>query len=126
MEREISDLGPEIRHTTTSTYRDDLKAQKKIMRTLRDEVKNRPGSIRIMEFAPAVELILEDKGRAAGAVLVNLKTEQVLVARSKAVIIATGGCGRLHIQGFPTTNHYGATADGVIMACRAGAGSRGS
>jgi succinate dehydrogenase / fumarate reductase flavoprotein subunit len=29
--------------------------------------------------------------------------------------------GRLHVQGFPTTNHYGATADGIVMAYRAGA-----
>jgi succinate dehydrogenase/fumarate reductase flavoprotein subunit len=34
--------------------------------------------------------------------------------------MATGGGGRLHYQGFPTTNHYGATADGVVMAYRAG------
>lgn len=32
-----------------------------------------------------------------------------------------GGIGRLHIQGFPTTNHYGATADGLVIADRAGA-----
>jgi hypothetical protein len=38
VEREISDLGPEIRHTRTSTYRDDLKAQKKVMRTLREHL----------------------------------------------------------------------------------------
>jgi succinate dehydrogenase/fumarate reductase flavoprotein subunit len=37
------------------------------------------------------------------------------------VVLATGGGGRLHYQGFPTTNHYGATADGVVMAYRAGA-----
>lgn len=35
--------------------------------------------------------------------------------------MATGGAGRLHIAGFPTSNHYGATMDGVIMAYRAGA-----
>ena len=34
--------------------------------------------------------------------------------------MATGGFGRLHIQDFPTTNHYGATADGLVMAYRAG------
>jgi succinate dehydrogenase / fumarate reductase flavoprotein subunit/L-aspartate oxidase len=34
--------------------------------------------------------------------------------------MATGGFGRLHIQGFATTNHYGATMDGVVMAYRAG------
>ncbi|MFP4001956.1 MAG: FAD-binding protein, partial [Thermoplasmata archaeon] len=28
--------------------------------------------------------------------------------------------GRLHIQAFPTTNHYGATGDGLIMGYRAG------
>jgi len=35
-------------------------------------------------------------------------------------VMATGGGGRLHYQGFPTTNHHGATADGVVMAYRAG------
>ena len=41
--------------------------------------------------------------------------------RAKTVIMATGGAGRLHYQGFPTSNHYGATADGLVMAYRAGA-----
>ena len=36
-------------------------------------------------------------------------------------IIANGGAGRLHYQGFPTSNHYGATADGLVLAYRAGA-----
>jgi succinate dehydrogenase / fumarate reductase flavoprotein subunit len=43
------------------------------------------------------------------------------VARAKTVIIATGGAGRIHYQGFPTTNHYGATADGLVLAYRVGA-----
>jgi succinate dehydrogenase/fumarate reductase flavoprotein subunit len=34
--------------------------------------------------------------------------------------LATGGCGRLHIQGYVTTNHYGATADGLVLGYRAG------
>src|SRR5207253_2165208 len=33
----------------------------------------------------------------------------------------TGGIGRLHIQGFPTSNHYGATGDALPMAYRIGA-----
>jgi succinate dehydrogenase / fumarate reductase flavoprotein subunit/L-aspartate oxidase len=37
------------------------------------------------------------------------------------VILATGGIGRLHIQGFPTSNHFGATADGLPLAYRVGA-----
>lgn len=90
-----------------------------IMRTLRDEVINR--GIPVVEFTSAVELIKDDKGQAAGAVLMNMETGDYLVARAKTVIIATGGAGRLHYQNFPTSNHYGATADGLILGYRAGA-----
>ena len=51
----------------------------------------------------------------------NLETRETTLVRAKAVVIATGGLGRTHIQGFPTTNHYGATADGLVLAYRAGA-----
>ena len=90
-----------------------------IMRTLRDEVLNR--KIPVVEFTSAVELIKDDKGQVAGAVLLNMETEDYLVAKAKTVIIATGGAGRLHYQNFPTSNHYGATADGLILGYRAGA-----
>ncbi|HLC17928.1 MAG TPA: FAD-binding protein [Thermodesulfobacteriota bacterium] len=92
-----------------------------IMRVLRDEARNRTADIKVFEFSPAVELLLDNRGRAAGAVLYNLETREYYIVRAKAVVIATGGFGRLHIQGFPTTNHYGATADGVVIAYRAGA-----
>jgi len=91
-----------------------------IMRVLRDEARNRPG-IDVLEFSPAVELVLDERGRIAGAVLLNLETQRAFYVRAKAVVLATGGSGRLHYQGFPTTNHYGATADGVVMAYRVGA-----
>lgn len=90
-----------------------------IMRTLRDEVLNRP--IRVVDFTAAIELILDEQGRASGAVLMNMETRQILVARAKTVILATGGAGRMHYQGFPTSNHYGATADGLVLGYRAGA-----
>jgi len=92
-----------------------------IMRTLRDEVRSYPEDITVIEFSPAVEIIRDDKGQAAGAVLLNLETGEHYVVRAKTTIIATGGSGRLHYQGFATTNHYGATGDGVILAYRAGA-----
>jgi succinate dehydrogenase/fumarate reductase flavoprotein subunit len=91
-----------------------------IMRTLRDEVRNRGEDIAVIEFSPAVELVLDDQGRAVGAVAMNLETEVYHFLKAKAVVLATGGGGRLHYQGFPTTNHHGATADGVVMAYRAG------
>lgn len=90
-----------------------------IMRTLRDEVQNR--QIPIVDFTSAIELIKDEDGKIAGAVLMNMETEEILIARAKTVIIATGGAGRLHYQGFPTSNHYGATADGLILGYRAGA-----
>ena len=90
-----------------------------IMRTLRDEVLNR--GIPVVDFTAAIELILDEKGNAAGAVLMNMETKELLVAKAKTVIIATGGAGRMHYQGFPTSNHYGATADGLVLGYRVGA-----
>jgi succinate dehydrogenase/fumarate reductase flavoprotein subunit len=91
-----------------------------IMRTLRDEARNRVEDIKVLEFSPAVELILNEHGHCAGAVLYNLETEEYFLVKAKAVIMATGGSGRLHIQGFMTTNHYGATGDGLVLGYRAG------
>jgi len=91
-----------------------------IMRTLRDEARNRAEDIKVLEFSPAVELILNEHGHCAGAVLYNLETEEYFVVKAKAVVMATGGSGRLHIRGFMTTNHYGATGDGLILGYRAG------
>ena len=90
-----------------------------IMRTIRDEARNRE-NITVLEFSPAVELILNEHGHCAGAILYNLETEEYLVVKARATIMATGGCGRLHVQGFMTTNHYGATADGIVLGYRAG------
>jgi succinate dehydrogenase / fumarate reductase flavoprotein subunit len=90
-----------------------------IMRVLCDEIRNK--QIEVLEFSPAIELILDDKGQCAGAVLYNMDTEQYFVVQAKTTIIASGGMGRLHPLGFPTSNHYGATADGLVMAYRAGA-----
>jgi succinate dehydrogenase/fumarate reductase flavoprotein subunit len=92
-----------------------------IMRTLMDEVRNHPEDIKVLEFMPTVELIMDNKGRCAGGVLYNMETEEYFTVKAKAVIIATGGYGRLHIRGFDTTNHYGATGDGLVIAYRAGA-----
>ena len=90
-----------------------------IMRVLRDEVQNR--QIPVVDFTSAIEIIKDENGKAAGAVLMNMETNEILIARAKTVVIATGGAGRMHYQGFPTSNHYGATADGLVMAYRAGA-----
>ena len=89
------------------------------MRVLRDEVRNR--GITVLEFAPVIELVMDEEGQVAGAILINFETNEMVLVRSKATILATGGGGRLHYQDFPTTNHYGATADGLVLAYRVGA-----
>ncbi len=91
-----------------------------MMRTVRDEARNRADDITVVEFSPAVELILNEHGHCAGAVLYNMETEEYTICKAKATVMATGGSGRLHIQGFMTTNHYGATGDGIVMGYRAG------
>ncbi len=89
-----------------------------IMRVLRDEVRNL--GVPVVEFTSAVEIIKNAEGQAAGAVLFNMETEEFMICKARAVVLATGGSGRLHMQGFMTTNHYGATGDGLVMGYRAG------
>ncbi len=89
-----------------------------MMKTLRDEILNH--DVPIMEFAAAYELLTDGK-KVTGAVLYNMETEEYLIVRAKTVILATGGGGRLHVSGFPTSNHYGATADGLVLGYRVGA-----
>ena len=88
------------------------------MRVVRDEARNR--GISCLEFKPAVELILDRTGQCGGAILFDLDTKEYSVVRARCTILASGGMGRLHYQGFPTTNHYGATADGIVIGYRAG------
>ncbi len=90
-----------------------------IMRNIRDRSRNL--SIPTLEFCPVVELLLDDTGTVSGGVAFNIETNEYQVIRAKAVVMATGGSGRLHLSGYPTTNHYGATGDGLIMAYHAGA-----
>jgi succinate dehydrogenase/fumarate reductase flavoprotein subunit len=90
-----------------------------IMRVLKDEVLNQ--KIQLLEFSAAVELLSDGKGACTGAVLRDLDNKRFIVVAAKTVILATGGIGRLHIQGFPTSNHFGATGDGLTMAYRMGA-----
>lgn len=90
-----------------------------IMRVLKDEVLNQ--KIQLLEFSAAVELLSDGAGACTGAVFLDLDNKRFVVVAAKTVILATGGIGRLHIQGFPTSNHYGATGDGLALAYRMGA-----
>lgn len=91
-----------------------------IMKVLKDEIGKRD-RIEISEFTPAVELTTNESGECNGAILFDLGRKRHFAVRARAVILATGGSGRLHMQGFPTSNNFGATGDAIVLAYRAGA-----
>ena len=91
-----------------------------MMRVLREAV-DLESRITVWNRCPAVELLSDERGRCAGAVIYNLEWRAFQLVRARAVILATGGAGRLHLNGFATSNHYGATADGLVLAYRLGA-----
>jgi fumarate reductase flavoprotein subunit len=65
----------------------------------------------------ATRLLIDD-GAVNGVVAIELRTGRVRAIMAKAVIICTGGCGRV----FPfTTNANICTGDGMALAYRAGA-----
>ncbi|MBS4015255.1 MAG: FAD-binding protein [Candidatus Latescibacteria bacterium] len=90
-----------------------------IMRCLKDEFLDQ--KIKYLEYTGALDLLTDKNGNCVGAVLVNMENGEIFTVKAKTTIIATGGAGQLHIQGFPTSNHYGATADGLVIGYRAGA-----
>ncbi len=75
----------------------------------------REGRIRALEFSRATSLIVRD-GAIAGAVVESLDGVETVAA--DAVVIATGGNGRLYRH---TTNPHVSTGDGVLLAYAAGA-----
>ncbi len=91
-----------------------------MMRVLREAVELQR-AVTVMNRAPAVELLSNPQGECVGAVLYDLERRRLVTVRARAVVMATGGSGRLHLQGFATSNHYGATADGLVLAYRIGA-----
>ncbi|WP_321963378.1 FAD-dependent oxidoreductase [Paraburkholderia sp. J7] len=91
-----------------------------MMRVLREAVDLDAG-VEVWNRCPVVELLSDERGNCAGAVLYNLEWRTFVLVRARAVILATGGAGRLHLNAFPTSNHYGATADGLVLAYRIGA-----
>jgi fumarate reductase flavoprotein subunit len=65
-----------------------------------------------------VTKLLVDDGRCQGVVAIELATGQIQAITAKAVILCTGGCGKI----FPfTTNANIKNGDGMALAYRAGA-----
>jgi succinate dehydrogenase / fumarate reductase flavoprotein subunit len=88
-----------------------------LIRTLEDQVVKR--GVPFMDEV-VVTRVLKDRrtGRASAAVGIDVKSGRLLLFRFKAVVLATGGCGRIYQV---TSNSYESTGDGIAIAYRAGA-----
>jgi succinate dehydrogenase / fumarate reductase flavoprotein subunit len=88
-----------------------------LIRTLEDQVLKRD-----IPFIDEVEItrIFKDPadGRVSGALGIRISTGGLVLFRCRAVILATGGCGRVYQV---TSNSYDCTGDGLSLAYRAGA-----
>jgi len=67
-----------------------------------------------------VELLVHD-GRCQGALAIELRTGDLVALLARAVVLATGGAGRIYRQ---NTNGGIVTGDGIAMALRAGVALR--
>lgn len=65
----------------------------------------------------ALDLVKDKDGRIAGVVALCIETGELLFLRSRIVVIATGGAGRIYQS---TTNALINTGDGLGMVLRAG------
>jgi len=85
-----------------------------LIQTLYEQVVKR--GIRVYEEYFAWKLV-ENGGRIAGVIAWDLLRGGLVGLSAKAVVLATGGPGRLYVG---TTNAYACTGDGMAMALRAG------
>jgi fumarate reductase flavoprotein subunit len=87
-----------------------------LLHTLFQRVLAYPDVVRYDEWF--VTSLLVDDGRVRGVVAIELATGRIETILADAVIVCTGGCGRV----FPfTTNWNIKTGDGMALAFRAGA-----
>lgn len=63
-----------------------------------------------------LSLVFDGK-RCAGAVIYDLSSGQLHLLRSRAILLATGGCGRIYKT---TSNSFASTGDGMSLALQAG------
>ncbi len=86
-----------------------------IMTNLRDYVLEE--DIQVLEETRGLDLLTRD-GRVVGALVLNIRSGQFIMVRSRATLIATGGGAAMYKISSPSLEKSG---DGMAMAWRAGA-----
>lgn len=107
--REAAHQRPRILHANKDATGAEL------MRALIEAVDRNP-LVTVHEDVLATELAVDESGSVVG--LVARQQHRLLLVRSRAVILATGGIGQLYRF---TTNPVEARGDGLAIAARAGA-----
>ncbi|HXU90939.1 MAG TPA: FAD-binding protein [Methylomirabilota bacterium] len=87
-----------------------------IMNRLTEQVLARP-SIRTLEECRAVELLLDDGGGAAGALLLDIRSGRFFAVRARATLLAMGGGPTMYKVIACSADK---AADGIALAYRAG------
>jgi succinate dehydrogenase flavoprotein subunit len=87
-----------------------------IMNRLTEQAQARP-SIRAFEECRAVELLRDDAGRAAGALILDVRTGRFLAVNARATLLAMGGGPTMYRVIACSADK---AADGIALAYRAG------
>jgi L-aspartate oxidase len=119
------DLGREGGHSERRVLHAGDITGREIERALVETSRKKP-NIRIFENHIGIDLITthklkterENRNRVLGAYLLNKNTGEVITAGADAVVLATGGAGKVFLY---TSNPDISTGDGIAMARRAGA-----
>ncbi|KWW97561.1 aspartate oxidase [Carbonactinospora thermoautotrophica] len=120
-ELELTREGGHLRNRIAHAGGDATGAE--IFRALEEAVRAEAeaGGVELIEHALVLDLLFDDRGRAAGVTLHVMGEGQrdgVGAVHSRAVVLATGGLGQVYSA---TTNPPVSTGDGVALALRAGA-----
>ncbi len=130
MGADLSDVGRMAGSSVNRTHRPagGAKVGPEIVNTLHGSVVKVAG-IPVVTKTRVEELITDKKGEVTGVRVTAADGKSYKVA-AKAVVLASGGFGANNemaasyvpsLAGFATTNHPGATGDGILMAEKAGA-----
>ncbi len=88
-----------------------------LIRTLEDQILAR--NIPYMDEVEITCIFRDSSGTSvSGCLGINIRSGELLLFQCKAVILATGGCGKVY---HVTSNSWESTGDGIALACRAGA-----
>jgi L-aspartate oxidase len=109
------DLAREAAHSRARVLHSRDATGAEVVRALGRALAGRSG-LSVFERSLALDLVL-DGGRVAG-VLARHADGALVLHRARAVVLATGGIGRVYAR---TTNPPEATGDGLALAWRAGA-----